>query len=812
MPVDISQTAATVDISVNFFRVLLQSRMKKGWKIKHLDLSNNLISKITLSPLVYLHTLEILNLSNNAIHSISLDLPRPKSSRMKHHKSSIKTGLPFLKVLSLQRNKLSDTPKGLWKLKSLQSLDLSFNWILQIGFSDFRKCLQLESLYLKGNKISKLHPGAFKDLKKLQIVDLSNNALTSILPMMTIALELPHLEVDLADNPWHCDNSMAGFQNVISESWRKNWNIICNKSIGTEAAERGAPGSPIPGELGTHRSSTAGITAGTPGGRGHLRVPSPGRQAAASARVREELGGRPRRRRSARDAHGEEGARGDLALAVCLSVFVTFLVAFCLGAFARPYVDRLWRQRCHRRGPGPDLVYSNAGFYDDVAAAGAAPRPETGQRQAAGGPHLLQSPAGSPVAAILPGGALRGCGAEPGSCHPSGARVRWGSGGDKAFPGGGAASPLSHRRLSPSDYGAASAARGHMGSNDIRGDPPVGVSWVACTSLTVPGSSPNDIDFHPSLSKATTASGWKTLTQTPAQKPGESKRRGVTQQLPGESAGWHVGLAQKTQASAVNLGSALQQSLEEAKAEEELPAYCRDPTHSTPGHREPSAFPPGWDSNLDVTPANEEPVQKSVPSETRQELESDCDSDEGSLFTLSSESSEGATSMAEEEAAGQDICRAREPLQDESSGTCWEDMTSLEGPSVTFQNIVGKYKNQEDQFEKPLSSGPDAGLCKTHLENVPVINEFEDQMPLPTILRNSPLSDETLDMYACDYDVALQSKAAEWHCSLRDLEFANVDSEPQTPLPAPDGPTDPSQTPAVEETQTSVHKSLSCRE
>lgn len=63
-------------------------------------------------------------------------------------------------------------------------------------------------------------------------MDLSNNALTTILPMMIIALEFPHLEVDLADNQWECDYNVAVFQNFISESWRKKWNEICNKSIG----------------------------------------------------------------------------------------------------------------------------------------------------------------------------------------------------------------------------------------------------------------------------------------------------------------------------------------------------------------------------------------------------------------------------------------------------------------------------------------------------------------------------------------------------------------------------------------------------
>lgn len=66
-----------------------------------------------------------------------------------------------------------------------------------------------------------------------QVVDLSNNALTAVLPMVIIALERPHLEADLAGNQWQCNVSMAVFQNLMSESWRRQWGVICNKSVGT---------------------------------------------------------------------------------------------------------------------------------------------------------------------------------------------------------------------------------------------------------------------------------------------------------------------------------------------------------------------------------------------------------------------------------------------------------------------------------------------------------------------------------------------------------------------------------------------------
>ncbi|XP_069313097.1 leucine-rich repeat-containing protein 66 [Eulemur rufifrons] len=798
IPVDTSQIAATVSVSLSFFRVLLQPHTKEEWKIKHLDLSNNLISKITLSPLAYVRTLEVLNLSDNAIHSISLDLPGPKSSRAKRHKSSFTNGLPCLKVLILQRNKLTDAPKGLWKLKSLQSLDLSFNEILQIGWSDFHKCLQLEKLYLKSNKIFKIHPEAFKDLKKLQIVDLSNNALTTILPMMIIALELPHLEVDLAGNQWQCDNSMAVFQNVISESWRKNWNVICNKSIGNDEGDRGAPHLP-PARLG-RGGGPASSGAARPGPGGHPRTQTPGQP-----------GPRPGRLRRARDVRAEdrdEDAARSLTLAICLSVVITFPVAFCLGAFSRPYLDRLWSQSRCRRRPGSDRAYSNAGFYEDIGAAGGAQRLKTPPRQAASAPNPYENPdrfwvaAPRPQAAAVPGRTPGGSGAEPGSWGQGGGDTRGGRAGDNALPG---ARSLARPYPHAGDGGPASAAQGHIYRNDFLGElyydtvaqeqplgePPVGVSSVAGTSQNVSGSSPRDANWDPSLSRAVAASGWEMRTHLKAQRTGESEERGDAEQSPRESVGWAMGFPKETPASAPHdLQGAAQQRLEGADAEEELPASCRAVTRSDPGHRDPPAFPPTWVSGLDVTPANQEPVQKSAPSDTQPELESD---DEGSLFTLSSASSEGARNGTEDQALGEDSCEAREPLQDQSSGASRDNVMSLAslGDNVTFQNILGRCENQEDQFEKALVSGPDSGLCKTHLENASNINKFEDPSPSPRSPENSPIRDEIPGMYVYDYDIVPQSWETKWLYSLKDLEFSNVDIVPQTPLRSAEVPSDP---------------------
>ncbi|XP_061894981.1 uncharacterized protein LOC133644485 [Entelurus aequoreus] len=59
--------------------------------------------------------------------------------------------------------------------------------------------------------------------------------------------------------------------------------------------------------------------------------------------------------------------QSDLTLAVCLSVFITFLVAFILGVLARPCIDVLWSKITKKKSsPAPDSV-SSARQYDNEA-------------------------------------------------------------------------------------------------------------------------------------------------------------------------------------------------------------------------------------------------------------------------------------------------------------------------------------------------------------------------------------------------------------------------------------------------------------
>ncbi|XP_020354895.1 uncharacterized protein lrrc66 [Oncorhynchus kisutch] len=72
------------------------------------------------------------------------------------------------------------------------------------------------------------------------------------------------------------------------------------------------------------------------------------------------------------DLHrASQRTQSDLVLAVCLSVFITFLLAFILGALARPLLDPLWRRCCNRTkqssSPAQSVSSAGQGPYDNGA-------------------------------------------------------------------------------------------------------------------------------------------------------------------------------------------------------------------------------------------------------------------------------------------------------------------------------------------------------------------------------------------------------------------------------------------------------------
>ncbi|KFV66472.1 Leucine-rich repeat-containing protein 66, partial [Dryobates pubescens] len=201
LPEDIPQTAVTADFSYNNIKTFLcPDGRDEEWMLKHLNLSNNLLSELTLTACRSLPGLETLNLNGNAIHTLTLDIPTPAHGSNRGGKVGYL--LPALKVLSVEGNKLNRVPRGLGLLQSLQTVHLTANGIEQIELNDFQNCSQLKDINLRKNNIAEIHPDAFRDLHKLQVVDLRDNALTTPLPQIFLTLNFFQLEVDLSGKAW----------------------------------------------------------------------------------------------------------------------------------------------------------------------------------------------------------------------------------------------------------------------------------------------------------------------------------------------------------------------------------------------------------------------------------------------------------------------------------------------------------------------------------------------------------------------------------------------------------------------------------
>ncbi|CAG4947894.1 unnamed protein product [Colias eurytheme] len=131
--------------------------------IIYLDLSNNLISNISVPIIQTYHNLKSLHLSNNMIESFN---------------NEFTNSLTHLYNLKLSSNDISSV--NLSYFKHLVSLDISNNSISSFNSIFFSELDYLQLLDVSNNKISSLPPGIFKNLKILKRLNMSANSLSNI--------------------------------------------------------------------------------------------------------------------------------------------------------------------------------------------------------------------------------------------------------------------------------------------------------------------------------------------------------------------------------------------------------------------------------------------------------------------------------------------------------------------------------------------------------------------------------------------------------------------------------------------------------
>ncbi|KAG8591850.1 hypothetical protein GDO81_000332, partial [Engystomops pustulosus] len=383
--------------------------------IKHINLSNNMISSLHMATFYKFLALETLNVSNNYISMVSMNNERGRQDEI----------LTSLHTLVIDRNGLTFVPKGLGKLRSLQTLDLSANHIVRIQRDDFASCTQLQILDLGDNRIHQIDPDAFRDLRKLQVLRLSNNALVSISPLVFLYNHVLRANINLSYNPWACDGRILPLKHLLTSlpvDMKKEWNVTCKSPLPRAGLHllsidhiNGSCESPMhkyinarnivvnkredtylpcdvkdkSGNKKTFWWTPQGVIPGEPSIANHYIDKMNNFILSEHGRFREGLYiciadmervvyqvhfqadiEKPliRKPRDVQQLNTRVRTDQELALAVSLSVVVTFVCAFLLGVFLRPCLEKLLRRICKPKDSKKntsDEVYDNEAFSEE---------------------------------------------------------------------------------------------------------------------------------------------------------------------------------------------------------------------------------------------------------------------------------------------------------------------------------------------------------------------------------------------------------------------------------------------------------------
>ncbi|KAI8993331.1 hypothetical protein BDB01DRAFT_832159 [Pilobolus umbonatus] len=138
--------------------------------------------------------------------------------------------IPYLRHLSslqLQNNNLTTIPEEIWRLTSLEQLDLGSNQLRQLSPSV--GCLiNLRTLLIHNNNITTL-PSQLGRLKKLELLDVTNNQL-SCLPCEILGMKLKNL--------WLDNNQFIPYETgVIKTPTIPSLRSLCMQMVGLLCAE-----------------------------------------------------------------------------------------------------------------------------------------------------------------------------------------------------------------------------------------------------------------------------------------------------------------------------------------------------------------------------------------------------------------------------------------------------------------------------------------------------------------------------------------------------------------------------------------------
>lgn len=179
--------------------------------LKHLDLSYNEISEVTISSFQSFKYLFILDLSSNAITEIN-------EVAFQH--------LQLLETLDLSNNFLQNLPPRLFKgLSNLKRLNLENNKLGRLHIKLFQDLVSLERLDLAHNSLSFLQEPLLASASNLKVLNLDFNRFRWMNVSQFESLET----VSIFGNPWDCSCSAE----VMLTEFHKNPNRFHGNDVAT---------------------------------------------------------------------------------------------------------------------------------------------------------------------------------------------------------------------------------------------------------------------------------------------------------------------------------------------------------------------------------------------------------------------------------------------------------------------------------------------------------------------------------------------------------------------------------------------------
>lgn len=199
-----------IDLSDGVIASIATDSLKNLNNLKSLNLSCNLLSQIPSRTFALSKSLEYLDLSRNEFISFPIGVCE-HASALRHFKLN-ENHFKILNITNLQEcssvtyfdfssNQIRTIIGTVSKAIDVVTLNLSHNFIQEIGDDFFSNFANLTTLNLAKNEIARISPNAFKGLPSLQTLDLSGNKLSKSLDLSQVFRHLENLtELSLAGN------------------------------------------------------------------------------------------------------------------------------------------------------------------------------------------------------------------------------------------------------------------------------------------------------------------------------------------------------------------------------------------------------------------------------------------------------------------------------------------------------------------------------------------------------------------------------------------------------------------------------------